>query len=183
MVRLVVLSALIPILISGCALNQPIKPTSDADWLMLRTYPGGPSCKRCNSTTLIIHHDGKVIAEQGYWLFGGRIWQGNRRKATIDELMTVQLLRQLEDIRPKGTIDLSKIEACAQYMAETYPPRGDDAEYRTDHPGIMLRWRDKDGDDTLDADFGCLGAETVAFKDGINSALRKTGIAWLELPE
>ena len=178
----ILLTVLFFILLGACASNEPIRPKSNTDWVMLSTYPG-PWCGRCDTTTIIVHFDGEVFVEHGHWLLDYRFWQVKRRKATIDGRATSRLLDKLEALRPNGAIDLFEIETCGQYMADAYDQRNDDAEYRFHQSGIKLRWRDKAGEDALDAYFGCLGPESIVLKETIKSALDNTGIAGLEIPE
>lgn len=165
-------------LVGACATGDPVKPKSNSDWIMLSTYPG-PQCARCDSTTIIMHYDGEVFVERRHERSDYRFWQTTRRKVTIEDRGASQLIVALERLRPRGSVDLSDIETCGQYTIDVYDHRDNGAEYTFHRSGIVLRWRDDAGEDTLNAYFGCLGAESVALKDTIKSALNDAGFDWL----
>lgn len=176
--RPISLAFLMSALVGACATGDPVKPKSSSDWIILSTYPG-PHCARCDSATIIIHFDGEVFVEKRYWGSHYRFWQTKRHEVTIEDRATSQLMVELEKLRPRGTVDLTDVKTCGQYMFDAYGHRDNEAEYTFHRSGILLRWRDDAGEDKLNVYFGCLGSESVAFKNTIKSALNSAGIDWV----
>ena len=170
------------LLTSACVSVDSMKPKGNTDWIKLSTYPG-PWCGRCDTTTLIVHNDGDVIVEKGHWLFNYRFWQTQRRKTKVPRSVIAEFLTAMQTFRPEGKIDLSDIETCGQYMFDVYGVPVEVGEYAFDFDGIKIEWVDENGEDSLDAYFGCLGSEAHGLRGKVLSAIKNLGLDWLDLPE
>jgi len=154
--------------LTACASREPISPISKSDWVSLDTY-SGPFCGRCDTTKIIVHHNGLILIERGNWTLGQRFWRTKRRTVRLDENHVTDFLTYLQSFRPKGSLDLSDPEECDEYMSDV--------------SGMRIKWSDELREDELDAYFGCHRKSVPTFNQDLRASVSNLPISDLEIPE
>jgi hypothetical protein len=165
-VRLLIISALI-VVVWGCASSRHAQP-SEIQGVTFETYTG-PFCGRCDTTKITVANDGRVWIEQGYWAGDYRNLRTTRQQAQVSPEALNRFRARLDAYRPQGELILADQPPCA--------------EFTTDTSGVHVTWRDEQGEDRLDYNFGCDGEARQAMAEALQTAPALLAIPGLRIRE
>lgn len=161
--RLPTISAVIAALLgSGCVSTDGTETPSEVHGVAFETYPG-PFCGRCDTTKITVGNDGRVWIEQGHWAGDYRNWRTTRREAEVSAETVSRFRARLDEYRPQGELALAEQPPCEAFT--------------TDNSGVHITWRDEQGRDRLDYNFGCDWEARRAMAEAL-----KTAPALLDIP-
>jgi hypothetical protein len=116
-----------------------------------------------------VANDGRVWIEQGHWAGEYRNWRSTRQEAQVSAENLSRFRARLDEYRPQGELILADQPPCATFD--------------TDNSGVHIAWRDEQGLDRLDYNFGCEWEARRAMAEALKAAPALLSIPGLRVRE